>query len=234
MNFIICDDNIAICNDIKQYAENNFDCSVSICADEKSLQKQLSKLKDVHAIIMDIVLENNTNGIDVASKIHAERPEIKVIFLTAYDDIYYKQIFSDFQPYGFITKPIQYNILNFFLRKIYIEYRNKNKCLEFISGYKNRSVAVADICYIQSRKRICEIITPKEIFNTYLKISEVEECLTPDFLRCHQSYIINMSYVSDLRKNQFVLTNGDTVPISKKYILEARKAYELLPQKTGV
>ncbi len=232
MNFIICDDNAAICNDIKQYAENNFDCSVSICKDEESLHKHLNKNKDVQAIIMDIVLEDNINGIDLASKIHSEYPDIKMIFLTAYDDIYYTKIFSDFQPYGFITKPVQYNILNFFLRKISIEYSDRNKCIEFVSNYKSFSVAVNDIRYIQSRKRICEIITQKEIFTTYLKISEIEKNLTPSFIRCHQSYLVNMDYVSDLCKNQFVLTNGETVPISKKYISATRKAFELLKQKS--
>lgn len=233
MNFIICDDNATICEDIKQYAENNFDCSISICKDEKSLRKLLNKNKNVQAIIMDIVLENDTNGIDLASKIHCDYPDIKMIFLTAYDDIYYKKIFSNFQPYGFITKPIQYNILNFFLRKISIEHYARNKCIEFVSNYKNYRIAVNDICYIQSRKRICEIVTKQDIFTTYLKISHIEKELTSAFIRCHQSYLVNMGYVSDLCKNQFVLKNGEAVPISKKYILSARKAFELLPQQSG-
>ena len=233
MNLIICDDNAAICNDIKQYAENNFDCSASICKDEKSLQKLLIKNQDVQAIIMDIVLENDTNGIDLASKIHRDYPDIKMIFLTAYDDIYYKKIFSDFHPYGFITKPIQYNILNFFLRKISIEHNTRHKSIEFVSNYKNYSVAVSDIRYIQSRKRICEIVTQQDVFTTYLKISHIENNLTSAFIRCHQSYLVNMGYVSDLCKNQFVLTNGETVPISKKYILSARKSFELFKQESG-
>ena len=182
---------------------------------------------------MNIVLENDLNGIDLASKIHCDHPDIKMIFLTAYDDTDYKKIFSDFQPYGFITKPIQYNILNFFLRKISIEHNTRYKYIEFVSNYKNYRISVNDICYIQSRKRVCEIITKQDLFTTYLKISNIEKELTSAFIRCHQSYIVNMGYVADLCKNQFILTNGETVPISKKYISVARKAFELFKHKSG-
>lgn len=117
MNMIVCDNNKAICTEITDYIKNNFQFNIFECYNEIELMNIIKSKKEIEVIILDIVLENNINGIDVATEIHRSFPEIKIIFLTGYDDIYYKDIFSTFQPYGFVSKPIQYNILDFFLKK---------------------------------------------------------------------------------------------------------------------
>lgn len=218
MNIIICDDKLEICQEIDKYINNHFYCKTQICTSAEMLISAVDKLKgDVQAIILDIVLGNGINGIDIAGEIHEKYPLIKIIFLTGYDDVYYKKIFSIFQPFGFITKPIQYNIMNFFLKKIELEEESKSKKLEFISDYKGISLTVNDIVYIQSRKRICEIFTEQRVYKTYLKISDLDKELTESFIRCHQSYIVNLNFTDKLNKNQLILKNGDNIPVSRKY-----------------
>ncbi len=226
MNVIVCDDSNSICIEINNYIKQNFNFNLFLCNNKTELLQTINSCNaDIQAIILDIVLENEINGIDVANEIHIQFPNIKIIFLTGYDDMYYDKIFSTFQPYGFIAKPIQYNILNFFLRKLSLAYTQKNKTLDFVSNYKEYKIPVKRINYIQSVKRVCEIITDKETFSAYLKISEIVDLLTEDFIRCHQSYIVNLSYIKSLEKNQFITNNNEFIPISKKYYYEVRKTY---------
>lgn len=218
MNLIICDDNPQICKEIEMYINKNFDFTTYICHTESELFDIVAEKKgDIQAVILDIVLGENSNGIDAGAKLHNLHPAVKIIFLTGYEDIYYKDVFSKFQPFGFITKPIPYNILNFFLRKIHNNEKAKRKCIRFVSDYKEISLPVADIIFIQSRKRIIEISTQKNIYKTYMKISNIEKELNENFIRCHQSYIVNTSMIKNVYKNHLVLKNEDLIPISRKY-----------------
>lgn len=215
MNIAICDDKYEVCRDLSRYIKENFECNVKSCTTAKELVDIVSKAKgDIQALILDIVLSEKENGIEVAAKIHREYPDIKIIFITGYEDDYYKHIFSSFQPYGFISKPIPYNILNFFLQKIKLE---ENRCLNFISQYKERCVSFGEIIYIQSRKRVCEIVTKSEVYKAYLKISDLEKQLGENFTRCHQSFIVNLDFVDKKEKSQLILKNSDIIPISRKY-----------------
>lgn len=226
MNVIVCDDSNSICIEINDYIKQNFNFNVFLCNNKTELLQTINSCNaDIQAIILDIVLENEINGIDVANEIHIQFPNIKIIFLTGYDDMYYDKIFSTFQPYGFIAKPIQYNILNFFLRKLSLEYARENKTLDFVSNYKEYKIPIIKINFIQSVKRVCEIVTDEETFSAYLKISDIEGLLSDDFIRCHQSYIVNLGYIKSIEKKQFVTEKNEFIPISKKYYHEAVEIY---------
>ena len=45
------------------------------------------------------------------------------------------------------------------------------------------------------------------------------------FLRCHQSFCINMEKVTSLKKNSFVVGQTE-IPISRTYLKTARKKYK--------
>ena len=68
-----------------------------------------------------------------------------------------------------------------------------------------------------------------EDVTVYEKLGEVEEKLEdPRFMRCHQSYIVNLDYVQDVDQNDFVLPDAERVPIrkrEKKKILDQYKEY---------
>lgn len=218
MNIVICDDNPIICEDISNYINNHFKCTVSIAANSAQLFDIIENSENkIDALILDIVLNESKNGIEIASSIHNKYPMIKVIFLTGYDDQYYSRIFSDFQPFGFVAKPVQYNILNFFLKKIQIELIRKNEHIEFTSDYKSHRLMAKDIVCVQSRKRICEISTETNVYSAYAKISDIEKQLPENFIRCHQSYIVNIEYIESTTGKHLILKNGDHIPVSRKY-----------------
>ena len=45
------------------------------------------------------------------------------------------------------------------------------------------------------------------------------------FIRCHQSYWVNRDKIAALRKNEFCLTNGSVVPLSRSYRQNAREQF---------
>jgi hypothetical protein len=55
---------------------------------------------------------------------------MKTIFITGYGNAYYENIYEHITPQGFLEKPIQYNILNFFIKQPENEYKEKTAKLK--------------------------------------------------------------------------------------------------------
>ena len=61
---------------------------------------------------------------------------------------------------------------------------------------------------------------------TTCKLNDLEEKLSDNrFLRCHQSYLVNMDHVRSAGDN-FVMDSGDVVQIRKNGASEIKEKYE--------
>lgn len=215
MNILVCDDDKVICDNIAKYITNNFSYNISVANDKKSIYHYLNEDK-LDLLIIDIVL-GKINGIDITKEFTKQFPNLNIIFITGYGDTYYKDIYKYINPCGFLEKPIQYNILNFFIKQIEYHFNARNSKLKIKYNYNSYIIPYQDIIYIQSDKRLSVIHTTAEKFKTYKKLSDMLEELPDTFIRCHQSFIVNRDYVRNVEGNQFLLSSGNVIPISKKY-----------------
>ena len=65
-----------------------------------------------------------------------------------------------------------------------------------------------------------------EEIRTYGKLNDIEQKLnTPNFLRCHQSFIINMAEIKSVEENDFMTTTGRLIPIRKRELRKIKNEY---------
>ena len=59
------------------------------------------------------------------------------------------------------------------------------------------------------------------------KLSELQEELKehPQFLRCHQSYVVNLEQVERLEDSCFHMREGQLIPISRNFYKQSKNAY---------
>ncbi len=82
-----------------------------------------------------------------------------------------------------------------------------------------------DIMYVESNNSKCFIHRRTQQHVVYERLDEIEERLRDDrFLRCHQSYLVNMDYVS-CADDQFRLINGEAVGIRRRDHKQLRDRY---------
>ncbi len=75
---------------------------------------------------------------------------------------------------------------------------------------------LSDILYIETAGKCTKIHMINGVLNTEKKMKEYEKVLRKrDFVRCHNSYIVNLRYVYVIRKFEIILESGDKVYISK-------------------
>ncbi len=53
------------------------------------------------------------------------------------------------------------------------------------------------------------------------------QSLTTGFARCHQSFLVNLSFVDAIRANELALTNGTTLPVSQRCRKDLLRAFTL-------
>lgn len=223
MNILVCDDDLIISKSIAEYIRKKFSHKVFV-SENKHTTLDIINSENIDLLIIDIVLKDD-NGILLAEDIQKIQPNIKTIFITGYGNVYYENIYEHITPQGFLEKPIQYNILNFFIKQAENEYKKKTAKLKISYDFKEYLITVDDILYIQSSKRVCEIITNDKTYRCYKKLSDFLKELPEYFVRCHQSYIVNTKYIASYQSGQFTLTNGAIIPISDSYAKDAKNLY---------
>ena len=79
---------------------------------------------------------------------------------------------------------------------------------------QHRYLEINDIMYVESDKHVLNIhLKDSRVIQTTEKLSELEKTINSKrFIRCHQSYLVNMDYIKDA-KTDFILSNDIRIPI---------------------
>lgn len=75
------------------------------------------------------------------------------------------------------------------------------------------------ILYVERGRRSCEIVTAdgkrEKISVSFEQM--VEQLSNPYFLRCHNSFLINLSHLHSFQSERIELDDGTLIPISRTY-----------------
>lgn len=83
-----------------------------------------------------------------------------------------------------------------------------------------------DIQYLEREKRSTLAVCVGETVRTSSGLTELQAQLGSDyFVRCHNSYIVNLNFVKEFCRNELILRNGKKVPISRRYLNDVRRAF---------
>ena len=111
----------------------------------------------------------------------------------------------------------------------------KNANLNYLSILKRGEtirIPLEEVIYIESNARKLIVHTAEEIFEYNDKIGNLAEVLEPEgFIRCHQSYLVNLSAISSIRYDELIV-NGKAIRISRKYRDDVKKAVGILQNKS--
>lgn len=180
---------------------------------------------------IDVIFINtiigNQNGIEIIKEILKDRIDIKVVFFSDKHD----SITDIFQtdPLYFLKVPFEKKYVREAVNKLEktLSIEGKNT-INFVSGRGGSrliSIKIKQIIYIESEKRKVHIYTESGKYSFYSKLSDIENLLNQDFVRCHQSYIVNVNKIEKLGEKLIHLYRVDKpIPISRARIENVEKA----------
>lgn len=172
---------------------------------------ELTKNDSFDAVFLDDSLGENL--IPTAVFIHKHHHESRLIIIS--DNIgLLSDLFLNITPFGVIEKPLNSERIYRYLDALKMSDKAGNK-FSYMEKGRKRSVSFSNIVYVESNREKLIVRTTKSTFTLWMKISEAEPQFPDYFVRCHNSYLVNMKYVADCRKNTFRLTNGQEIVISR-------------------
>lgn len=191
----------------------------------EQLCSDMSSLKDYTMIFMDVNMEQ-TDGLTTARKIKDIYPELPIILITE---------FMGYALEGYRVKADRFLIkedLEFTLpecmKEILDELQRKNQKVSFPFVEGNIELEVQKIIYIETQRHKNIFYTTDAEYVLYKKLNEIEEELAAyDFVRAHQSYLVNMRYVEKISSYLLKLTTGKEISVPKTRYQDVKRAYAL-------
>lgn len=220
---------IAICDDskldrqllkvvIQIYFENNEE---EFKIFEYELGDNLLDDIEVELLFLDIIM----NGMKIARKLRDIQFKAPIIFLTAHADY----AVESYEVYvaGYLLKPYDTNKLTLLLDEVL--QRSVQKRIAVKVKKQHRYLEINDIMYAESDKHVLNIhLKDSRVIQTTEKLSELKKTINSKrFIRCYQSYLVNMDYIKDA-KTDFILSNDIRIPIrvrGRKEIIERYHKY---------
>ncbi len=180
------------------------------------------------AVFLDINMEK-MDGIKTAEMIRKASREVFIVFVTAY---------VDYSLEGYQLDVVRY------LLKGNANFQSKvNECMDAILDKMNYSIikkrfdfkegrkeiSLERLLYIESNMHILEFHVMEDamkVYTMYETLNVFETRLAEnDFIRIHQSYLVNAKHIKNIVRCKAILTNGVELSIPKARYTEVKKKF---------
>lgn len=232
-HIVICDDNQQVMEHLGKMIDKLWTPAhvITELNSSEALERYVmgEQARTIDILLMDIRL-GDINGITLSKRIAEQFPHMRVIYITGHIE-YCEEIFKGI-PTAFLVKPIKPERLLFALQKATRELEDEGTKMIQIRTRTGQNVWLghSEIHYIESEGRIAKLVCQDRLIECYRKLSELEEVLSDQFLRCHQSYLVNLNFIDRMERESIHLQDGTSIPISKS---KAKQTKERLLQFAG-
>lgn len=232
LNFAICDDNLNIRDRLEKlleniFAKNNYNAKVDFKTDNtKDMLEHVNNSK-TDVILLDINLNSNKSGLELAESIRKINKDVYIIFTTGH--LEYAMVAYKFKTFDYLAKPITYDRLEETVKRLFEDIYGMPKKYIKIDN-KNTIVDEAEVLYIKRDGMKLVFHTANRDYDTYSSFTKFQDRLPKNYLRCHKSCIVNISQIKDVEPVSGTITFKDssTCSIGPKYksdFMEVLKNY---------
>ena len=166
-------------------------------------------------ILLDIQMKH-LDGMVAAEKIRKVDADVVIIFITS--TVRYAVQGYAVDALGYVLKPVPYLQFEQLFDKAISRVMTKKEKLYIRVSVDERQLKLDcdNIYYIESQRNNVCIHCADEDYITAGPLKKFEEMLGGHgFSKCHNAYIVNLSYVEGVRKEEVLLTSGIVLPISR-------------------
>lgn len=177
-------------------------------------------------IFLDILMDD-IDGIETGRLIREMDDKVEIVYCTSSKD--FAIAAYDVHALGYLLKPYETlrigAVIDYYVQKH--PQKNQN-FIEVKSRRKPLIIPYKDIIHMESDNKVVYIYTTTQgAVKVYNKLDVFEKELTDArFLRCHQSYLVNMQYVAGIVDSDFIMIDDQMIPIRKSGRKLIVKKYE--------
>ena len=209
---------IAVCDDepvhIKNIRNALPDLEMDIYTNPNLLFETVRSGEEYDVIFLDIIMPG-FDGISLAREIREINEDVIIVFITSK---------IEFMQTGYEVKAFRYLLkeqISHGLKRVWndIETELAAKKDEYFVYEIERQIcrrSYREILYFESNLRRVTLHTKNNAEIFYGKLDDIEK-LSPVFVRIHKSFLINKRHIRSISPDAVILSNGDILPVSRKY-----------------
>ena len=199
----------------KLFIKHNINAEIGLATDSTSELLDYVHHKHVDLLFLDISLKDKISGLDIAEEIRKFNKDIQFIFTTGHFE-YVMEAYK-VNTFDYLVKPISQSKLEETLLRFidYTKHSNNN----FIKINGTTFINQNDILYIQKDGVKTIYHTSDCYYEAYDSFSKIQNVLPKNFIRCHKSYIVNISNIDHVEssRNTIFFNNDNFCYIGPKY-----------------
>ena len=199
------------------------DYAVDCYSSASPLLARLETDENYYQLVLLDVEFGAENGLQVAAELRKSDTQFSLIYVTGYRDYVFDSF--DTRPLHYLLKPVDSDKLGELIREDY-RRRYRDGRLYLKAGGKHTSLAYGDIYAVEAalHRVALHLKNGREEWNGSL--TELAPKLPAwCFCRCHNSFLINLTHVTELVRYEARLDNGQVIPISKRFYKSAVEQY---------
>lgn len=218
LHILICDDDTAFTNTLQSaiaaLPDYNRRQMQTICVNDPRVLTK-TDIQRADLVFLDIDM-GDINGMKLARQMRAIHKDFVLIFVTNYGE--YAAEGYEVNAFRFLPKLQLAEKLPSYFRQALAACRSRTRTLNVMCEGEGTNIVLDDLVYAEIDERMvkfhmADVSAP--VRKSRMALRELENQLEDDgFLRIHNSFLVNMNYISSLQTNGVTLTIGQTLPIS--------------------
>ena len=177
---------------------------------------QAYKMGNQYSIILLDMKMDELNGIETGEIIQRYDKNVIIIIVTSI--LEYAVDGYSINAFDFVLKPIDEMKFQKILYKAIKQLKESiNRVYKISKRDKTELLKLSEIIYFESDRKKVKIHCLNRIVFNNESISEVEESIEKyNFMRISRFYLINLTFIKEIRSNDIVLNNGEILRYSSK------------------
>lgn len=221
INFVLCDDNYSAINKLSKMLNSiiishNLKGQITYTTSNPNELLAFVKNNPTDVLLLDIDLKSSTTGLQIAEQIRKIDKNIYIIFVTGHFE--FGMVAYKYKTFDFLQKPLTKERFEETILRLYSDiFGNK---INYIRLDNDKTVIKENtIRFIKKDGMKVIFHTDTRDYETYSSFSKISGMLPYNFVRCHKSYIVNLSKISDvdMTDNTIYFTRNDKCFIGPKY-----------------
>jgi len=232
LKIIFCDDNAEFLTVLKGIVEdtcskqisNGKDYEIGPALESGKETIEYIKTHHVDVLLLDIDMPD-VNGFEVAKILCRDYKQIKIVFMSAYDNFVYSAF--DFYPFAYMRKAHIPDEFPKVLARILEKMAESERRLQLVTTEGIKMTDVNSIAYVESKRNYIEVhLIHGRVYTCRGTLTDFENDVAGyDFYRVHSGFLINLEHVEKLLDNGCVLIANESIPIAQRRTQDFKKAY---------
>ncbi len=193
-----------------------------------SAEEMLADKQDIDLAILDIEI-NGENGIDLGRQLKSRYPQIKIIYITSFEQ-YCMQAINEIHAFSFLCKPLIVDKVIEQMHDLIPEIEGLKDSIEKTfykvtndhgREYPILKININDIIYfeyIKSKRKISIVLKDAVYEYSYVMGKLIDELADYGFAVNCRGCLVNLRHIEKIQGYEVYMDNGKSLPLSQKRV----------------